>query len=242
MCCSLYNNGKYHKLESFPRISVKAVPIDHGHYESSGQYDSSAFFIRDNDSGKEFLFFGDVETGPRIVNVWRSAAPKIPNQLDTIFIECSWPSSREDDRLYGHLKPERLRDEVVALAKQVYATRLPTGSTQASSSRTRPHRKKQKLNPAPASPTPVFEPGALEGILNGVRVFVIHCKEQLDGGPGQPMKDLIVGQVKALVDAEKLGVEILSADQGMHISTWKQTLIEPRPSSPHSIDSDMICW
>ncbi|THV08037.1 hypothetical protein K435DRAFT_959492 [Dendrothele bispora CBS 962.96] len=220
----LYNNGKYQELESFPQVSVKVVPVNHGYYETSGQYDSSAFFIRDNNAGKEFLFFGDVEpdslsASPRTIDVWRLAAPKIPDQLNAIFIECSWPSSREDDMLHGHLKPEHLRDELLVLAKQVYVSRNPSavaGTSRTSGPRTRPNRKKQKLNPEPTA-TPTLEPEALHGILDGLRVYVMHCKEQLDGRPGQPMKDLIVGQVRALVDAEKLGVEVFSVDQGMHI-------------------------
>ncbi|KAF5372838.1 hypothetical protein D9758_001734 [Tetrapyrgos nigripes] len=222
----------YHKLESFPNVSVKVALLNHGHAAESGrQYHSSAFFIQDNTSGKEFLFFGDVQpdslsSTPLTIDVWRDAAPKIPDILNVIFIECSWPSSREDSSLYGHLKPEHLRDEIISLATQVYLSRNPTiatanGSTAAGTSHSgtrSPRRKKRKVDPpAPVPAPPVLEPGSLHGILKGLRVYVMHCKDQLNGQPGSTMKDLIVSQVQTLVEAENLGVEIFSVDQGTHI-------------------------
>lgn len=211
---SLVPNGKYHTI--FPDISVQAVPINHGIAES-GPYTSTAFFIRSNShpSKREFLFFGDVEpdsvtsSTPKTINVWRKAAPMIPNTLSTIFIECSWLSGREDEMLYGHLTPEHLRDELIALATEVYHSR--GGESSASTSRLRPQRKRQKRNPSSDE---------LRGVLTGVRVYIIHCKDQpipLDGPPTSA-REIIVGQVRSLVQAAELGAEILSADQGMHIS------------------------
>ncbi|KAJ3983636.1 cAMP phosphodiesterases class-II-domain-containing protein [Lentinula detonsa] len=203
-------NGKYHSV--FPDTSVQIVPINHGTTDL-GPYSSSAFFIRSDShpSKREFLFFGDVEpdsitsSTPKIINVWRKAAPMIPNTLSTIFIECSWPSGRPDDMLHGHLTPEHLRDELIALATEVYHFRRSN-----SSSSSRPQRKRQKRNALSAD--------ELRGLLTGVRVYIIHCKDQSASVDGPSTRELIAGQVRSLVEAAELGAEILSADQGMYIS------------------------
>ena len=57
---------------------------------STGAYESTAFFIRHDPSEQEFLFFGDVEPDslaetPQTINVWRAAAPKIPEKLSYIY-------------------------------------------------------------------------------------------------------------------------------------------------------------
>ncbi|KAJ7090210.1 cAMP phosphodiesterases class-II-domain-containing protein [Mycena belliarum] len=192
-----------------PGVSVRGFQVSHGH-NAAGNYDSTAFFIRCDVTEREFLFFGDLEPdelslSPKTINVWRVAAPKIPGSLSTIFIECSWPSSRSDDMLYGHLKPEHLVHELEVLALEVAKVRN-TASPPA-----RPARKRQRLNSAATSP-----PSDVRGVLNGVRVFVIHCKDDLDA-PGRPNQTLIIAQIKALVEVKGLGVEILAARQGMRI-------------------------
>ncbi|KAF8184971.1 cAMP phosphodiesterases class-II-domain-containing protein [Mycena galopus ATCC 62051] len=204
-------NDAYEPL--IPNVSVRSFPVSHGH-NAGGNYDSTAFFIRDDPTGLEFLFFGDLESdtlshSPQNASVWRAAAPMIPASLSTIFIECSWPSSRSDDTLYGHLKPEHLVHELEVLASEVVKVR---NAAQASSASVRPVRKKQRMNPSVASP-----PSDLRGALDGVRVFVIHCKDTLDGAPDRPNQTLIIEQIKALLEVKELGVEILAARQGMHI-------------------------
>ncbi|KAI0306731.1 cAMP phosphodiesterases class-II-domain-containing protein [Multifurca ochricompacta] len=94
----------------FRDVSVRAMPVLHGKNDTLGDYESSAFFIRYDPSGKEFLFFGDVSpdsltSQPQTIAVWRAAARKIPNTLSTIFIECSWPVGRPDELLYGISAP-----------------------------------------------------------------------------------------------------------------------------------------
>ncbi|KAJ7756817.1 cyclic-AMP phosphodiesterase [Mycena maculata] len=191
-------------------VSVRTFPVSHGH-NVAGNYDSAAFFIRYDPTGHEFLFFGDLEPdalslSPQTINVWRAAATKIPASLDTIFIECSWPSSRSDDALYGHLKPEHLANELEALATEVVKVR---NATQVPGSPARPVRKKQRTNASP--------PSDVRGALTGVRVIVTHCKDTLDGAPDRPNQTLIIKQIKALVEEKELGVEILAAQQGMRI-------------------------
>ncbi|KAI3336501.1 cAMP phosphodiesterase class-II [Xylariaceae sp. AK1471] len=93
--------------------------------ESICVYDSSAYFIRDNDTGREVLMFGDVEPdsislSPRNHGIWQAAAPRIANgNLTAIFIECSYDNSQTDDRLFGHLTPRYVIQEMKALATAV---------------------------------------------------------------------------------------------------------------------------
>ena len=84
--------------------------------------DSSAFFIRADDTGKEILVFGDVEPDsislvPRTHIVWQEAAPKIAQGiLSGIFIECSYTDSQKDNVLFGHFAPRHLVKELEGLA------------------------------------------------------------------------------------------------------------------------------
>lgn len=88
-------------------------------------YDSSAYFIRDQSHRCEVLIFGDVEPdsislSPRNLYIWQEAAPKIAaGTLAAIFIECSYDDSQSNDRLFGHLKPCFIMDELQALASEV---------------------------------------------------------------------------------------------------------------------------
>ncbi|MCJ1435636.1 3',5'-cyclic-nucleotide phosphodiesterase pde1 [Xylographa pallens] len=92
-------------------------------------YDSSAFFIRDEQTGHEVLIFGDVEPdsislSPRTERVWADAAPKIvAGLLSAIFIECSYDDFQPDETLFGHLAPRHLIAELEVLAAKVTAVR-----------------------------------------------------------------------------------------------------------------------
>ncbi|KAI1374958.1 cAMP phosphodiesterases class-II-domain-containing protein [Hypoxylon crocopeplum] len=107
-----------------------------GGHPSTGQeresvcvYDSSAYFIRDAVSGREVLMFGDVEPdsislSPRNHGVWQEAAPRIASgNLAAIFIECSYDDSQTDDRLFGHLTPRYIIQEMKVLAAEVELVR-----------------------------------------------------------------------------------------------------------------------
>lgn len=88
-------------------------------------YDSSSYFIRDVETGVEVLIFGDVEgdsisMNPRNLHIWQEAAPKIAlGKLKAILIECSYDDSRPVDRLFGHLTPSFLAQEMTVLADEV---------------------------------------------------------------------------------------------------------------------------
>ncbi|KAI0128762.1 cAMP phosphodiesterase class-II [Xylariales sp. AK1849] len=92
-------------------------------------YDSSAYFIRDASTGREVLIFGDVEPdslslSPRNFGIWQEAAPKIANgHLAAIFIECSYDDGQTNDRLFGHLAPRFIIEEMQALANEVESSR-----------------------------------------------------------------------------------------------------------------------
>ncbi|KAI0320508.1 cyclic-AMP phosphodiesterase [Amylostereum chailletii] len=198
-----------------PDVSVMTMPISHGlkettssSKEASCAYESSVFFIRQISSGHEFLFFGDVEPDSVALKkqtraVWRAAAHKIPDVLSAVFIECSWPSGRKDAELYGHLSPEHLSAELTVLASEVASVRRGGGGTPVAKGSNGHTRKKRRPNPVEAS---VDE---LRGALRGLRVYVMHCKND--------MGELITEQVKALVEAKGLGAEVLRVDQGTHI-------------------------
>lgn len=100
-----------------------------GPTESICVYDSSAYFIRDVATGREILIFGDVEPdsislSPRNQQIWQEAAPKIASgKLAAIFIECSYDDSQTVDRLFGHLAPRFIIQEMANLAEEVTAAR-----------------------------------------------------------------------------------------------------------------------
>lgn len=95
---------------------------------ASSVYHSSAFFITHQPNQHQFLFFGDL--GPDSITgldlnqkVWKEAAVSFKaGNLRTIFIECSYDSSRPAQLLYGHLSPPFLFEELVCFAKLVSST------------------------------------------------------------------------------------------------------------------------
>ncbi|KAI4150004.1 MAG: hypothetical protein L6R39_002365, partial [Caloplaca ligustica] len=101
------------RSQTFPQLPEKKA------------YDSAAYFLRDEHTGKEVLIFGDVEPdsvslNPRTARVWQDAAAKLSAGLLTgIFIECSYDDSQPDGMLFGHLTPRHLVVELGVLAKMV---------------------------------------------------------------------------------------------------------------------------
>ncbi|KAI0327160.1 hypothetical protein GY45DRAFT_1160096 [Cubamyces sp. BRFM 1775] len=227
-------------------ISVRTMPISHGqsltttdtpsrtpssHSPNSHKaepYASSAFFLRHIPSAHELLFFGDVEpdslsSRPQTRDVWRTAAPKIPHALSALFIECSWPAGRPDALLYGHLSPAHLASELSVLAREVVASRArsransresdsdgeePDGDEDDGNDRRR-KRRRQSDEDAEVD---------VRGALTGLRVFVVHCKDDLHGTFDRPIHEVIAGQVRELVEERALGAEIVAVEQGMLIS------------------------
>ena len=117
-----------------PPTSIEAIryqsrPSQSHPAEQACVYDSSALFIRDDETGKEVLVFGDVEPdsislSPRTDRVWTDAATKIVAGLLTgILIECSYDDSQPDEMLFGHLAPRHLIAELQVLAEKVSSIR-----------------------------------------------------------------------------------------------------------------------
>jgi hypothetical protein len=75
--------------------------------------------------------------------------------------------------------------------------------------------------PTPATESIILDREQLRGALAGVRLFIIHCKDPLTADvvsdPSRPIAHVITDQVKALVGAEQLGLEVLPAEQGTRI-------------------------
>lgn len=206
-------------------ISVRMMPISHGQNDGI-PYPCTAFFVRHDSTNHEFLFFGDVEpdsvsSEPKNLDIWRVAAPRIPETLSAIFIECSWPLGRADDILYGHLSPEHLAQELTALALEVVSSRQ-RARTQGPSNGAR----KKKRRNAESLPS-------LRGALAGLRVYIIHCKDDIQKAFDKPIHEVIVGQVRELVDAKGLGAEIIAVEQGMHISASFIPLVGHVPNVPY---------
>jgi 3',5'-cyclic-nucleotide phosphodiesterase len=88
-------------------------------------------------------------------------------------------------------------------------------------------RKKQRTTPA--------APADVRGALEGLRVFVIHCKDTLDGSSDRPNQTLIIEEIKRLVEQKSLGAEILAARQGMRIG-------EPYSYLPPHLHEPLIAY
>ena len=272
----------YHPVNS--TISVLAMPISHGLCRSShthapsGTYTSSAFFIQNIVTHKQFLFFGDVEPdslalNPSTHNVWRAAAslivstlPSGTSALDSIFIECSWPTTRGDKELYGHLNPQHLLHEMKVLASAVDQLRAARQSTSPASptsqalpqdgekpvpvnglvkkQRRRTIIKRQSRSNTndcntsevsiPTSSSVAFPTPSVDGLvsadatgaagsLEGVKLYVMHCKAPMEMTRGierGKLSQYIAGEVRALVEKEGLGLEVIAMEQGMRVCKW----------------------
>lgn len=109
----------YQNQQPSPRMSA----ADQG--QPSCVVDSTAFFVRDTETNREVLIFGDVEPdtislSPRNFVVWQEAARKIAHGvLGGVFIECSYDDSQADAVLFGHLNPKHLIAELQSLASMV---------------------------------------------------------------------------------------------------------------------------
>lgn len=114
----------FHNNQPSPRIHPQ---------ESSCVVDSTAYFIKDSETGREVLIFGDVEPDslsltPRNYIIWAEAAKKVASGcLTGILIECSYNDSCADEYLFGHLAPRHLFAELVTLAGMVREAKIHLG-------------------------------------------------------------------------------------------------------------------
>ena len=96
-------------------MEVKAFSLSH-----VNPYESTAFLVKSGDA--YFLYLGD--TGPDEIEktnnlflLWQSVAPLITaHKLKGIFIEASFPNDQPDDKLFGHLTPKWMMNEMNVLS------------------------------------------------------------------------------------------------------------------------------
>ena len=150
------------------RASIFSQPSQPGtptFYGQQNEYlqcvvDSTAFFIRADDTGREILMFGDVEPDslsalPRTHVVWAEAAPKIAQGiLSGIFIECSYSDSQRDAVLFGHLAPRHLNKELETLAEMVAEKRKEAGDKASKKRKRWSHQHGSEAGPSSTSKMP----------------------------------------------------------------------------------------
>lgn len=114
-------------------VNLKATPfpVSHGLLPSSTEpsgntvYHSTAYVIEDQLTRQIVIIWGDVEPDkvskmPRNSSVWDVAAKHyVDGLLSGMFIECSYPKSREDFCLFGHMNPQHLVQELLYTADVV---------------------------------------------------------------------------------------------------------------------------
>lgn len=211
-------------------------------------YDSSAYFIQDHSHRREVLIFGDVEPdsislSPRNLGIWQEAALKIAGgTLAAIFIECSYDDSQSNDRLFGHLKPVFVVEELRTLAGEVEAARKARSfesrkrkrvsiSDEAPDHRRRTPSKQgsaledpvspKSTKPPLATPTDEMSLREMESLhstvparrpLDGLKVVIIHVKERLTDGPD--VGDSILQQLREYDQDARLGCEFIVSKPG----------------------------
>ncbi|KAB8230064.1 3',5'-cyclic-nucleotide phosphodiesterase PDE1 [Aspergillus alliaceus] len=226
--------------------------------ESWMSVESSAFFIREQHSGREIIIFGDVEpdsisVDPRNRRVWEAAAPRIASgKLRAIFIECSYTDEVEDESLYGHLCPRHLIAELKVLASEVVKAKhpsslvigkrkRPSGEPPAESQPTSPKTRRSQdvvpgasttaltSAPAPVTGSTIYPTGlgATEVLteepswphddapLTHLKVYLIHIKEDMDGGPCPSVT--ILEQLRNQAQAANLGCQFHAPKRGESI-------------------------
>lgn len=179
----------------------KRVSIDRGH-QTHAALDSTAFFLTHKRTGKDVLFFGDVEPdciarSPRNKRVWQHTASRFAaGKLHTMFLECSFPAAHPTEFLWGHLSVNHLYEELMVLArctkseKAVQTRRAKMSSQNAGASVSQRTRSGSgNLSPttprsaAMIPPSPLAAATAdtqeLQGILKGLTVIIIHVKQAL---------------------------------------------------------------
>ncbi|KYG49151.1 hypothetical protein M433DRAFT_140339 [Acidomyces richmondensis BFW] len=186
----------FHGQQASPRTSAQ---------DGSCVVDSTAFFLRDTETSREILIFGDVEPdaislSPRTRLVWQEAAPKIAaGLLSGIFIECSYDDSQADAVLFGHLSPRHLIIELQTLASLVSDARTrrafengvkkrkrsgPNGLDVAGRQTTSENDRKPSTPSAPVHLHQSTSGGGVQDLpLSGVRIIIIHIKDTMKDGP-----------------------------------------------------------
>ena len=87
-----------------------------------------------------------------------------------------------------------------------------------------PTRKRQKVE---SSST-----GDLTGVLDGLNVHIVHCKEDMTSAYDEPIQLVILKQVQSLLSLKGLGVAVRAAQQGQLIGASFRTETNKHISCP----------
>ncbi len=107
------------------KLTGKIFPLSHGN-----PYKSSAILVT-NPEGESVLYLGDtgadrIEKSHCLENLWTAVAPLVrTGKLKAILIETSFPNSHPENKLFGHLTPKLLTEELQVLAQKVGVKTLP---------------------------------------------------------------------------------------------------------------------
>ncbi|MFP5041674.1 MBL fold metallo-hydrolase [Parasediminibacterium sp. JCM 36343] len=106
--------GEEAAVDNTPML-VKAFPLSHGN-----PYQSTAFLVHEKDA--YILYLGDtgpdeIEKSNKLQLLWQEIAPLVKTgKLKGIFIEASFPDDQSDNKLFGHLTPKWLMQEMDVLS------------------------------------------------------------------------------------------------------------------------------
>lgn len=188
-------------------------------------YDSSAYFIRDVATGREVLMFGDVEPdsislSPRNMQVWQEAAPKIASgKLAAIFVECSFDDSQSVDRLFGHLAPRFVMQEMANLAEEVRAARRQMALLQ------------QEAGEAAAAAGGGSQDNRHGGHVSGSRVDKRKRKREGAGENSRIQTRRRAAAARSLAAVSATSSPLLAAADDPPVSP--RTTVKPRPEAHH---------
>src|SRR5699024_8462681 len=107
------------------RFAIEGTDLQGEIFELShgNPYKSSAILIT-NSSGEHVLYLGDtgadrIEKSDDLEQLWTAVAPLIEDHsLKAILIETSFDNSQPENKLFGHLTPKLLQEELQVLAKK----------------------------------------------------------------------------------------------------------------------------
>ncbi len=121
----ILNKYTYNRVESGKPFSIEGTAMIGEVFELShvNPQKSSAILVKNND--EYILYFGDtgadrVEGTNNLNNIWNRIASLIKEKkLQTILIEVSFPNSQPENKLFGHLTPKLLVEELTKLKEIV---------------------------------------------------------------------------------------------------------------------------
>ncbi len=117
----ILNKYTYNRVKPNTQFSIKGTTMIGEVFELShvNPQKSSAILVNNND--EYILYFGDtgadrIERTDNLNKIWHRIAPLIKEKkLQTLLIEVSFPNSQPENKLFGHLTPKLLVEELTQL-------------------------------------------------------------------------------------------------------------------------------